>query len=324
MGVLSVRAATSRCHSPSGCMQWDSKYKTYTHTLNSSRYEHVTALSPTLSANAGTGDSGLGGPAAHAAAADKPDASRGSANAGPAARMQLPSRRGPPGTAVPRRQRQHAQALRARASAGRPRYQPSPSSIGRNRGKSRRKNSRKNSRNRGMGSPRCEAGLARRLARTRLCGGLGRVHNSPRDCCPPVPSLAPPSARWEPAREKGSHGARVGRCAGAGASRGTGGQATSTGRTAGRDAGPRRHRGHLQEAAAAAATAAAVDIVVRGRQAVGRRRHARVGADQGRSAPFPSAPHRPATDARQHRTSIRAAARRRSRAPTMRSSPSSE
>ena len=33
MGALSVRAAASRCHSPSGCMQWDSKYKTYTHTV---------------------------------------------------------------------------------------------------------------------------------------------------------------------------------------------------------------------------------------------------------------------------------------------------
>ena len=32
MGALSVRAAASRCHSPSGCMQWDSKYKIYTHT----------------------------------------------------------------------------------------------------------------------------------------------------------------------------------------------------------------------------------------------------------------------------------------------------
>ena len=32
MGALSVGAAASRCHSPSGCMQWDRKYKTYTHT----------------------------------------------------------------------------------------------------------------------------------------------------------------------------------------------------------------------------------------------------------------------------------------------------
>ena len=31
MGALSVRAAASRCHSPSSCMQWDRKYKTYTH-----------------------------------------------------------------------------------------------------------------------------------------------------------------------------------------------------------------------------------------------------------------------------------------------------
>ena len=31
MGALSVGAAASRCHSPSGCMQWDRKYKTYTH-----------------------------------------------------------------------------------------------------------------------------------------------------------------------------------------------------------------------------------------------------------------------------------------------------
>ena len=33
MGALSERAAASRCHSSSGCMQWDSKYKTYTHSL---------------------------------------------------------------------------------------------------------------------------------------------------------------------------------------------------------------------------------------------------------------------------------------------------
>ena len=28
MGALSVGAAASRFHSPSGCMQWDSKYET--------------------------------------------------------------------------------------------------------------------------------------------------------------------------------------------------------------------------------------------------------------------------------------------------------
>ena len=31
MGALSVGVAASRCHSPSSCMQWDRKYKTYTH-----------------------------------------------------------------------------------------------------------------------------------------------------------------------------------------------------------------------------------------------------------------------------------------------------
>ena len=34
MGALSERAAASRCHSPSGCMQWDSKYETYTPSWN--------------------------------------------------------------------------------------------------------------------------------------------------------------------------------------------------------------------------------------------------------------------------------------------------
>ena len=32
MGAISERAAASCCHSPSGCMQWDSEYETYTHT----------------------------------------------------------------------------------------------------------------------------------------------------------------------------------------------------------------------------------------------------------------------------------------------------
>ena len=39
MGALSERAAASRCHSPSGCMQWDSKYETYnTHTVVYAEY----------------------------------------------------------------------------------------------------------------------------------------------------------------------------------------------------------------------------------------------------------------------------------------------